>query len=65
MARIFRNGSAGGYRRTKTPNGTPGSRYKDIYGPGNAQEFYRFLDLEIAAGRLTASDKQRRVMLGR
>ena len=38
-----KSGSAGTYRRTRTPNGTGISRYIEAAGPGNTAGFYAFL----------------------
>ena len=59
-----RTGSAGRYARKNTPNGT-GSRYQEAMGPGNAAGLYAFLTAEVQAGRMSASEKQRRVWLGK
>ena len=59
-----RTGSAGRYARKKTPNGT-GSSYQEAMGPGNTSGLYAFLTAEVQAGRMSASEKQRRVWLGK
>ena len=59
-----RTGSAGRYARKNTPNGT-GSRYQEAMGPGNTSGLYAFLTAEVQAGRMSASEKHRRVWLGR
>ena len=59
-----RSNGIGNYARKKTPNGT-GSRYQETLGPGNTSGLYAFLTAEVQAGRMSASEKQRRVWLGR
>lgn len=59
-----RTGSAGGYRRTKSPNGT-GARYREEFGPASVAGLHRWLGAEVKAGRMTPGDRQRRIMLGR
>ena len=58
-------GSAGNYRRTKTPNSTGRSRYIEYMGPGNTAGFYAFLSAAVNAGQITACEQQRRVWAGK
>ena len=60
-----KSGSAGNYRRTRTPNGTGISRYIEAAGPGNTAGFYAFLAAAVKAGQITAGEQQRRVWAGK
>ena len=60
-----KSGSAGNYRRTRTPNSTGRSRYIEYMGPGNTEGFYAFLAAAVKAGQITAGEQQKRVWAGK